>query len=108
MGHPVGCRRPYRRAALPGRSRERVASPWLLGGWLVVFSMLRKLVGSGRRPTAGRRPPRSVRVQLEAMEDRLLLSRSTPLVPHDRLGQRGTVTVMTYNLDDGADLTPIL
>jgi hypothetical protein len=42
------------------------------------------------------------------MEDRLLLSRSGPLAPLGDLNQRGAVNVMTYNLDDGADLTPIL
>jgi endonuclease/exonuclease/phosphatase family metal-dependent hydrolase len=46
-------------------------------------------------------------LRLEALEDRLALSSTSPL-PHAPPDGHGDLTVMTYNLNNGSDLIPLL
>jgi len=71
--------------------------------WRQLFQRLsHPLARRGRRPSRPLTRPR-LRLRLEALEDRMVPS-GAPLCP---TAHHDDVTVMTYNLHDGTDLTPL-
>jgi hypothetical protein len=69
------------------------------------FAMARKILGSCRRLFPGRHS-RSIPLRLESLESRLVPSQ-TPVLPNAHHADPD-LKVMTYNLNNGSDLIPLL